>query len=62
MMTKNTLTQKRGESLEDYIARVKAMSSEEILEAAEQQRTQVLNNYSQNNTKPTNYRRKVYHK
>ena len=58
----NILTQRKNESLEAYVARIKSMSSEEIIAAAEQQRSQVLNNYSQNNTKPSSYKRKVYHK
>ena len=62
MTNNNSLQQRRGESLEDYIARIKAMTSEEILEATEKQRTQILADYSQHNSKPTNYRRKVYHK
>lgn len=61
MMTKNVLSQRRGESLEDYIARIKAMSNEEIQEAAENQRNEVLNNY-QKASKPSSYKRRVYHK
>lgn len=36
-MTKNLLTQQRGESLEAFITRVRNMSAEERLNAAEQQ-------------------------
>ena len=61
MTNTNILKQRKGESLQDYITRIKSMSDNEILEAAEAQRQQVLNNYSQN-SKPTNYKRKVYHK
>lgn len=61
MTNKNSLTQMRGESLEAFIARVRAMSNEERLEAAEQQRTAVLEGYH-NTSKESNYKRKVYHK
>ena len=61
MTNNNVLTQRKGETLEQYIARVRAMSSEEIQEASEQQKAQVLNGY-QKATKPSSYRRKVYHK
>ena len=60
-MTKNLLTQRRGESLEAFITRVRAMSNEERLEAAEQQRTAVLEGYH-NTSKQSDYKRKVYHK
>lgn len=60
-MTKNLLTQQRGESLEAYIARIKNMTNEEIQEASENQRTQVLESYKKA-SKPSSYRRKVYHK
>lgn len=60
-MTKNLLTQQRGESLEQFVERVRAMSSEERVEAAELQRNQVLDGYH-NTSKQSDYRRKVYHK
>lgn len=60
-MTKNLLTQQRGESLEAFIERVRSMSNEERVEAAERQRTAVLEGYH-NTTKESNYKRKVYHK
>ena len=60
-MTKNLLTQQRGESLEAFITRVRNMSAEERLNAAEQQRTAVLEGY-QKASKPSSYKRKVYHK
>lgn len=60
-MTKNLLTQQRGESLEQFVERVRAMSSEERVEAAELQRNQVLDGYH-NTSKESNYKRKVYHK
>ena len=61
MTNKNVLTQMKGESLEAFIARVRAMSNEERLNAAEQQRTAVLDAYHKN-TKQSDYKRKVYHK
>ena len=61
MMTKNTLTQKREESLEQYIARIKSMTNEEIQNAAEAQRVDVLESYRKA-TKPSSYKRRVYHK
>ena len=61
MTNTNILKQRKGESLQDYITRIKAMSDADILEAAEAQRNEVLNNYK-NNSKPSNYKRKVYHK
>ena len=61
MTNTNILKQRKGESLEDYIARVKSMTSEELMEAAEAHKAQVLNNYH-NSSKPSDYRRKVYHK
>ena len=57
----NILTQRKNESLEAYVARIKSMSDEAIQEAAEQQRAQVLDNYLKN-TKQSSYKRKVYHK
>lgn len=60
-MTKNLLTQQRGESLEAFITRVRNMSAEERLNAAEQQRTAVLEGYH-NTSKQSDYKRKVYHK
>lgn len=60
-MTKNLLTQQRGESLEAFITRVRNMSAEEREEAAELQRQQVLDAYHKN-TKTSDYKRKVYHK
>lgn len=60
-MTNNVLTQRRNESLEEYVMRIKSMNSEEILNAAEQQRNEILNGY-QKASKPSSYRRKVYHK
>ena len=60
-MTKNSLTQRRGESIEAFVERVRSMSAEERLEAAEMQRAQVLVEYEKN-TKTSDYRRKVYHK
>lgn len=51
----------KGESLEAFITRVRAMSSEEIMEATERQSKQVLNNYHKS-AKPSDYKRKVYHK
>lgn len=60
-MTKNLLTQQRGESLEQFVERVRAMSSEERLEASERQRAQVLAEYEKN-SKQSDYKRKVYHK
>lgn len=60
-MTNNTLRQMKGESLESYIARVRAMSNEERVEAAEQQRTAVLDAYHKS-AKQSDYKRKVYHK
>ena len=60
-MTNNTLRQMKGESLEAYIARVRNMNNEELMEATERQSEQVFNNYH-NSSKPSNYKRKVYHK
>lgn len=60
-MTNNTLRQMKGESLEQYIARVRSMTSEEIQEATERQSEQILNNYHKS-AKPSDYKRKVYHK
>ena len=60
-MTKNSLTQRRGESFNAFVERVRSMSAEERLEAAEMQRAQVLAEYEKN-TKTSDYRRKVYHK
>ena len=60
-MTQNVLTQRKGESLEQYITRIKSMTNEEIQNAAEVQRADVLESYRKA-TKPSSYRRKVYHK
>ena len=60
-MTKNSLTQRRGERIEAFVERVRSRSAEERLEAAEMQRAQVLAEYEKN-TKTSDYRRKVYHK
>ena len=61
MTNKNVLTQMRGESMEAFIERVRNMSNEEKLAAAELQRNQVLDGYH-NTSKESNYKRKVYHK
>lgn len=60
-MTNNALKKQRNESLEQYIMRVRAMSSDEINEAAELQRQKKLAEY-RDNSKESNYKRKVYHK
>ena len=60
-MTKNLFTQQRGESLEAFITRVRNMSAEEINEASELQKAQVMAEYERN-SKTSNYKRKVYHK
>lgn len=60
-MMNNVLQQRRGESMEAFVERVRSMSNEERVEAAEQQRTAVLEGYH-NTTKESNYKRKVYHK
>ena len=57
----NVLSQRKGETLEAYVARIKSMSDEAIQEAAEQQRAQVLAEYEKN-SKASDYKRKVYHK
>lgn len=57
----NVLNQRKGETLEQYVERIRSMNSEERLNAAEQQRTAVLEGYH-NTTKESNYKRKVYHK
>ena len=61
MTQTNILKQRKGESLEAYVARIKSMSDEAIQEAAEQQREQVIENYKKA-SKPSSYKRKVYHK
>lgn len=61
MTQTNILKQKKGESLEDYVARIKSMTNEEIQEASENQRTAVLESYRKA-SKPSSYKRKVYHK
>ena len=61
MTNYNSLNQRRGESLEAYVARVKAMTNEELVEASERQRAQVLAEYEKN-SKQSDYKRKVYHK
>lgn len=61
MTNKNSLTQMRGESLTAFIERVRSMSAEERLEAAERQRSAVLDGYH-NTSKQSDYKRKVYHK
>ena len=61
MTNNNSLHQRRGETLEQYIARIKSMTNEEIQNAAEAQRVDVLESYRKA-TKPSSYRRKVYHK
>ena len=61
MTNNNSLQQRRNETLEDYIARVKSMTSEELSAAVETQRTQVLESYRKA-SKPSSYKRKVYHK
>ena len=60
-MTTNILKQRKGESLEQYITRIKSMTNEEIQNAAEVQRADVLESYRKA-TKHSSYRRKVYHK
>ena len=60
-MTNNTLRQMKGESLESYIARIRNMNNEELQEAAELQKAQVMAEYERN-SKTSNYKRKVYHK
>ena len=57
----NVLKQRKNESIEEYVARIKAMSNTEILEASEAQRQQVLDNYLKN-SKQSDYKRRVYHK
>ena len=61
MTNYNSLNQRRGESLEAFITRVRNMSAEEREEAAELQRQQVLDAYHKN-IKTSDYKRKVYHK
>ena len=61
MTNYNSLNQRRGESLEAFITRVRNMSAEEREEAAELQRQQVLDAYHKN-SKTSDYKRKVYHK
>ena len=61
MTTKNSLTQMKGESLEQFVERVRNMSNEEREEAAELQKAQVMAEYERN-SKTSNYKRKVYHK
>lgn len=62
-MTKNNnaLYQMRGESLEQFVERVRNMNSEERFEAAERQRNAVLDGYH-NTSKQSDYKRRVYHK
>lgn len=61
MTTQNILRQQKNESLEAYIARIRNMNNEELQEASEAQRTQVLESY-RGTTKQSSYKRKVYHK
>lgn len=57
----NILNQQKGETFEHWIERVRNMSNEERIEAADNQRTSVLAGYA-GSTKTSNYKRKVYHK
>ena len=57
----NVLSQRKGETLEQYVQRIKNMNNEEIMEAAERQRSAVLEEYH-STSKESNYKRKVYHK